>query len=116
MNFGLKFGIGNAGESSALVISSINETASGSCDLLEADPCTATSTHQVVVSNPRGTITYVWTTVETIASGQGTDIITVSSSGSVSSTFDVTCEVTDSITGTAIKTVSVSHTRDKEIR
>ena len=111
MNYGFNYGLFGSGGVVGLAVF-IKQTFAGSCNLDVADPCIAISTHVAEVYNSEGSVTFLWSVDNgaTIPVGQGTDTVEVSSDGSLDSTFNLTCEITDD-TGTATKTTSVNHDR-----
>ena len=105
-----------SGEVSDLAITSIVESSAGSCEYTAGSTCPASSTHTAIITDPIGTVTYLWSvTGATITSGQGSDTVTVITDNTDANTsFTLTLEVSDDITSvTTIETFS--HTRVVEI-
>jgi hypothetical protein len=75
----------------------ITEETAGSCQYPAGGTCVAQSTHKAVTQNGIGTIVYTWsvTSPATIVSGDGTNTVTVETTGDIDINFDLTCEVSD---------------------
>jgi len=89
--------------STPITATDITELTSGSCNRYPTEPvCASVSTHKVAHV---GANAFVWSVDNglTITAGQGTDEVTVNSSGSGVSNFTLTCELSD---GTS--TISIS--------
>ena len=115
LSLGLDLGVGDVDLTPpSLSISTISEDIVGSCEYEPAGTCTANSTYSVVVSNNTGIIVYLWEIVGvgvSVASGQGTDTVVITSDNSDASTaFNLKCTVTDD-TDNATTNSDFTHTR-----
>ncbi len=76
-------------------ISSLVETVPGSCSFAEGNTCVATSTYTVAASGHQP-LSYNWTVVGgIITSGQGTEEITVETTGDTNAPLNVKCDVSN---------------------
>lgn len=90
-------------------INSLNEVQPGSCKYIIHNLCTATSTYTI---DYQGVGTILWAVNNAIIiSGQGTDTITVETTGNVDITFNVTCVISNPEYNDII-TDSFTHTRE----
>ena len=91
---------------------SISEDSAGSCDYHTAGTCVATSTHTITVSGDTGTVAYSWSTNNgaVIASGQGTDTVTVTTDSGGDVTFALNCNISDDNSSDSLA-VDFTHSR-----
>ena len=91
-----------------IVIASLTESTSGSCSWETNKTCVSTSEYTISATNAD---TYVWeVTGATIASGQGTNTITVTTTSNVSDAFNVKCTASNSVDSKSINN-NFTHTR-----
>lgn len=109
----LTFGLLGGASNPNFHIRSMSQLSAGSCDYLSGGDCTAQSSYKATTANNVGVVSYVWVVVgATLTSGQGTDTITVDTTGSSDITFNVQCTVDDTVTNDS-KNRDFTHSRDE---
>lgn len=98
-----------------LALTDITEDVAGSCSYPTSGTCVASSEHTVVYDGVPDTITWsvtgvTRTTGVTIVAGQGTDTVTVESTGDIDMLFSLECKIEDTISF-EIRTEDFTHTR-----
>ena len=90
-------------------IVSLTESVTGACEWTNPDTCIATSTYDVVATDYD---TLVWVvTGATLASGQGTTQITVTSDDDIDTSFTVEITANGSLGGSDVESAGFTHTR-----
>lgn len=113
--FGAELGKLNSKPRTDFYLKYISQPMLGLCEFSVGETCQATSTYLSKTANNVGIVSYTWVvTGATIASGQGTDSITVITDSDTSDAFSVQCTVNDTITSDT-KAYDYTHNRTEEV-